>query len=349
MFIINSFKSLLLIPIYSLSITKSLLQTSLSILHNLFTNHNHNFFSTTTLVDHLLSFYFSYHGLKPCTINLHDQDHTSIHIWIPTHPTTTTTNSRPAIVLLHGYGGNAKWQLYRQIGPLSRDFDLYVPDLVFFGNSHSKSLHRTVSFQARSVMEAVRRVGVERVAAVFGVSYGGYVAYRMAEMYGEAVVEKVVVVSSGIGCTEEQRVEELRKFGGIDRVVEILVPENPKDLRMLMDLAFYRPPLAPTPTFVLRDFINVMGSAYINERRQILHELLTVDSGRPCPVLEQETLILWGDKDKVFPMFLAYQLARHLGKKSRVEILKDVGHAANLEAADGVNRLVKSFVLDSFM
>ncbi|KAK9131396.1 hypothetical protein Sjap_011883 [Stephania japonica] len=338
MFIVTTLKSLLLIPLFYLSFTKS-------ILHNLFTNQQQrkNLFSLTNLIDHLLSLYFSYHGLKPCTINLHDQDHTSIHIWIPNRPTT----SRPAVVLLHGYGGNAKWQFYQQIGPLSRDFDLYVPDLVFFGNSHSKSLQRTVAFQARSVMEAVRRVGVERVAAVFGVSYGGYVAYRMAEMYGEEVVEKVVVVSSGIGCTEEQRVEELRKFGGIDRVVEILVPENPEDLRMLMDLAFHRPPLAPT--FVLRDFINGMGTAYRNERKQILHELLTVDSGHPCPVLEQETLILWGDKDKVFPMFLAYQLARHLGKKSRVEILKDVGHAANLEVADQVNRLVKSFVLDSFM
>lgn len=36
---------------------------------------------------------------------------------------------------------------------------------------------------------------------------------------------------------------------------------------------------------------------------------------------------------------------RHLGPKSRVEIIKDTGHAANIESPDAVNALITSFVL----
>ncbi|KAG1342633.1 putative 4,5:9,10-diseco-3-hydroxy-5,9, 17-trioxoandrosta-1(10),2-diene-4-oate hydrolase-like [Cocos nucifera] len=67
----------------------------------------------------------------------------------------------------------------------------------------------------------------------------------------------------------------------------------------------------------------------------------------PLPVLKQETLILWGDQDEVFPLSLAYQLQRHLGAKSRLEVIKDAGHALQLEKPEHVNRLIKWFLLNA--
>lgn len=37
---------------------------------------------------------------------------------------------------------------------------------------------------------------------------------------------------------------------------------------------------------------------------------------------------------------------RHLGKESRLEIIKDAGHALQLEGGDKVNSFIKSFFLD---
>lgn len=86
-------------------------------------------------------------------------------------------------------------------------------------------------------------------------------------------------------------------------------------------------------------------------------------------ILVKETLIIWGDKDNVFPVQFAHQLQRyimlyilpldcnfevtltsfmdyrHLGAQSRLEMIKDTGHAANIESPDAVNSLIKSFVL----
>ncbi|WVZ55686.1 hypothetical protein U9M48_006314 [Paspalum notatum var. saurae] len=92
------------------------------------------------------------------------------------------------------------------------------------------------------------------------------------------------------------------------------------------------------------------------ERAELLQELLKTGAGfDPLPVLTQaspfhsdpqETLIIWGDKDQVFPVDLGHRLHRHLGGRSRLEIVKDAGHALQLEGADDVNRFIKSFLLD---
>lgn len=97
-------------------------------------------------------------------------------------------------------------------------------------------------------------MGVGRFS-VYAISYGGFVGYRMAEMYPD-VVEKIVIVSSGIGCTELQKSEQLKKIGRDP--LELLLPENPRDLRILMDLSLYRyNPFKWVPDFFLQEFINV--------------------------------------------------------------------------------------------
>ncbi|OVA10337.1 Alpha/beta hydrolase fold-1 [Macleaya cordata] len=330
--VIDVLRLLQLIFFFYISIVAAIFRKSISF----FPNPN-RFLSFAKLGDLALSLYFYHCGLSPCTVDLDDQ--TTVHFWIPKHRRI----KRPSLLLIHGFGGNSKWQFYRQVGSLHRNFNLFVPDLVFFGGSYSKGSDRTDVFQARCIGEGMKRLGVNQFS-VFGISYGGYVAYRMADIYREEV-EKLVIMSCGICFTEEQMAEEMKKVGR--DIVEILVPEKPEDLRVLVNRAMYRPSLW-FPAFLLQDFINVMYKNHRREKMEMLHHLMHGKSNSdPPPVLNQETLILWGDKDNFFPLFLAHQLSRHLGEKSKVEIIKDAGHAANLESPNLVNRLIKSFILDS--
>lgn len=89
--------------------------------------------------------------------------------------------------------------------------------------------------------------------SVCGISYGGFVVYRMAETFTDEI-EKVVIISSGICATEEQREEMVRREGR--DVVEILMPERAEDLRALVHRSMYRPP-SWMPAFLLQDFIDV--------------------------------------------------------------------------------------------
>ena len=196
----------------------------------------------------MLALKFRLCNLSPCSVPLDDQ--TIVHFWAP----NKRQPNHPNLILIHGYGGNSRWQFYRQVGSLSRRFNLFVPDLLFFGKSYTKRSDRSDMFQAKCVGEGLKRLGVTRFS-VAGISYGGYVAFRMAEIYPKEV-EKVVIVSCGICCTEDQKHEELKRIGR--NPLELLVPENPQDLRSLINMCVYKyDPLKWLPDFLLSNTIKV--------------------------------------------------------------------------------------------
>ncbi|KAB5574188.1 hypothetical protein DKX38_001382 [Salix brachista] len=289
-----------------------------------------------TIVDTVISLYFRLCGLSPFTIDLDDQ--TTMHFWTSNH----RRFNKPNLVMIHGYGGDARWQFVYQVGSLSQNFNLYVPDLLFFGQSSSKRSGRTDAFQARCLAECLKRFGVDKFS-VYSISYGGFVAYRMAEICPQEV-EKVVIVSSGVGCSDDQIEEQIKKIGRDP--AEILLPKHPQDLRLLVNLSVYKcKPLRWLPDFFLQEFINVMVNHQRKEKLELLEHLLAKKALINLPILTQETLLVWGDQDNVFPVNLAYQLQRHLGPRSRVKIIKEMGHAANIESPGAVNELITSFVL----
>ncbi|GJT69455.1 alpha/beta hydrolase fold-1, partial [Tanacetum coccineum] len=115
-----------------------------------------------------------------------------MHIWGAKNRVYKKAN----LVLIHGFGGNSKWQFLLQIRQLARDFNVYVPDLVYFGESYSSKPDRSVGFQAKCVCDGLKNMRVDKFS-VYAISYGGFVGYRMAEVYDD-MVEKLVIVSSGI-------------------------------------------------------------------------------------------------------------------------------------------------------
>ncbi|KAJ0751256.1 putative acylglycerol lipase [Helianthus annuus] len=61
------------------------------------------------------------------------------------------------------------------------------------------------------------------------------------------------------------------------------------------------------------------------------------------------TLILWGDKDQIFPLILGERLERHLGENARLVVIANAGHAVNFEKPKEFARHLKDFLCnDSF-
>ncbi|CAN0906959.1 Monoacylglycerol lipase ABHD6 [Linum grandiflorum] len=294
-----------------------------------------------TLLDTLLSLYFMSCNMFPCTIDLDDNNAdnqtTTVHFWMTGH----RKESRPSIVLIHGFGGNSRWQFYNQVGHLSKHFNVYIPDLLYFGKSYSSGSDRSIEFQADCIGRGLRKLGLERYSIV-GLSYGGYVGYRMAaELYE---VEKVVIISSGICQSKQQMEEQLKKLGDDDKIEELLVPQKPEDVRKMVKLAMYKSTRFHfTPDFLLAGFIKAINNKNREEKLELVDHLLKKRDSKP-PVITQETLLIWGEQDQVFPLHLAYQLQRHLGPNARLEVLKETGHGANIDSPEEVNRLITSFV-----
>ncbi|XP_062233101.1 uncharacterized protein LOC133930460 [Phragmites australis] len=161
------------------------------------------------------------------------------------------------------------------------------------------------------------RMGVQRFAMV-SVSYGHFVGYWMAAIYTESM-------------------------------------ELPEDVRRLMKFSFIQPPPV-MPSRFLKIYINVMGSYHIQEKTELLHALTNDRKLSDLPKISQvvshrsmlPTVIIWGEQDQVFPMELAAWYNMHLEENSRLVVVKNAGHAANLEKSKEVCNNIIEYLQEPF-
>ncbi|KAL9229736.1 hypothetical protein vseg_005171 [Gypsophila vaccaria] len=294
-------------------------------------------FSLTATLDTYYRYSFETSGLKSTTLDI-DND-TKMHCWGPKKP----DNTKPNLTLLHGLGANAMWQWDYFIANLAPKFNVYVPDLVFFGESYTTGPQRDEAFQARSVMSMLQKLNVHKTN-VAGISYGGFVAYSMAAQFSEAV-HKVIIVCAGVCLEEKDMSDGLFRVSNVEDAAEILLPLSRTKMRELLKISFYKPRRL-IPSCFLDDYIQVMCTEHREERKQLIAALHKDRNLTNLPKITQTTLIVWGEHDQVFPIELAHRLKRHLGDSAQLVIVKKAGHAINIEKPKQLYKNMKSFLLN---
>ena len=206
-------------------------------------------FSFTTSRDWLYRYSFGNAGLRSIRTDLGEG--TVMHCWMP----KIQNESRPNLLLVHGFGANAMWQYAEHLRHFTARFNVYVPDLVFFGESYTTRSDRSESFQAQYVMRMMEANGVLRMSLV-GISYGGFVGYSMAAQFPDKM-EKLVLCCAGV-CLEEKDLDEgFFNVSDLDEALSILLPQTPEKLRELMRFSFVKPGARWVPSYFLTDFIDV--------------------------------------------------------------------------------------------
>ncbi|KAJ4839465.1 hypothetical protein Tsubulata_022969 [Turnera subulata] len=282
---------------------------------------------------------FTKSGLRSSTTELGDG--TVMHCWIP----KARKEGKPDLLLIHGLGANALWQWGDVIPHVTPHFNVYVPDLVFFGGSYSTLPDRGEAFQARCVMRLMEAHSVRRMSLV-GLSYGGFVGYSLAAQFEEAV-ERVVICCAGV-CMEEKDLREgVFKVSDLEEAANILLPRTPAKLKELVGYVFYKPPpLSFIPTCFLADFIDAICGDYIQEKKELIWAIPKDRKLSDVPKITQPTLIVWGDHDQVFPLELGHRLKRHVGDNAHLTVIKKCGHAFNVEKPREFTKILKTFLVD---
>ncbi|CAM0871572.1 unnamed protein product [Alopecurus aequalis] len=311
--------------------------------------------SLVPLIDHFARRDFLAAGLCPHSVTFpypeDDGDGKSstctVHYWAP-----PGEPKLPPLLLIHGFGPRATWQWRCQVGPLSGQFHIIVPDLLGFGGSSWDSptapppTEATQAAALAALLDSIEGMNGKRVA-VAGTSYGGFVAYWLARAAGAGRVGPVVIASSDLLKTAADDREFLKRAGeGWSGVHELLLPAEPAAMRRLMQMAVYRPPPAMmTPDFVLRDFIQKL---FTDNREQLIHLFKGITVGTDkfqVTPLSQEVLIVWGEHDQLFPVEKAFAIQRSLDGKARVEIIKETGHAPQSEDPARFNTILLDFLV----
>ncbi|BBN11963.1 hypothetical protein MPTK1_5g16310 [Marchantia polymorpha subsp. ruderalis] len=280
-------------------------------------------------------------GLEARLVEL--EDGTIMSCWIPkrSKARAVTPSVKPALVLLHAFGTSGiSWNY--QVGPFSKLFDLYIPDLVFFGDSTSTNLARSELFQAECVYKILQQLGVHKFS-IIGTSYGGFVAYRVAHLYPDSV-HRLVISSSGV-CMDPSSDQTLCAKYNAKNIKEILLPTTVEGLKRTARLGFYKEPRMFVPKFIWEDYLETQSMKNYKEKTELADGLvLGKADSPPLPTVPQETLIIWGEFDEVFNLKLAYQLKQHIGEKAQVVVIKNAAHVPQVEKASEYNKKVLAFL-----
>jgi pimeloyl-ACP methyl ester carboxylesterase len=263
-------------------------------------------------------------GLKPAQVSLGAD---TVHYW--------EGGSRPAVVLVHGFGADALWQWHPQVGALAGAHRLIIPDLLWFGGSSSIERDFSMGHQVRMLVALADRLGV-RQASWVGISYGGLVAYELARLHPDRVRRLVLIDSPGRGFTSEDYRALCQRFS-VERIGDLLVPSSVEGVKKLSALAYARPPWMPD--FAGRQMLPLLIT-FKAEKLALIDGLLAELRAPPTAAKPHApTLIIWGRDDQVFPLYLAERLRRTL-PGARLEIIADARHAPNLEHPDAFNRIL---------
>ncbi|QCD81753.1 2-succinyl-6-hydroxy-2 [Vigna unguiculata] len=288
-------------------------------------------------------------GIRPYTVEI--EPGTVMSFWVPSEtitkpkkkeekPTIAAKPSKPIVVLVHGFAaeGIVTWQF--QVGALTKKYAVYVPDLLFFGGSVTDKADRTPRFQAECLARALRKLGVEKCIVV-GFSYGGMVAFEMAEMYPE-MVEGMVISGSVLAMSDSLSAASLEHLG-FSSSSDLLLPTSVKGLKALLSVAAHKKLWFPHRLH--KDFLEVMFSNR-KERGELLEGLII--SNTTTPNFPQRIHLLWGQNDQIFKLEFAQNMKEELGDGTTLESIEKAGHLVQLERPCVYNRCLKNF-LASFL
>jgi len=191
-------------------------------------------------------------GMKPYTVEI--EPGTVMRFWVPSETTLSnrTQNLKPAVVLLHGFAGDGLVTWVFQISTLAKNYSVYVPDLIFFGGSTTDRPNRSPSFQAECLAVGLKKLGVEKCVLV-GFSYGGMVAFKMAELYSKLV--RAVVVTGSVLAIQESLISRSVEDAGFSSCSEMLLPSSIEGLKALVSVVIHKN--IPFTNRLLSDFLKV--------------------------------------------------------------------------------------------
>lgn len=265
--------------------------------------------------------------------------------WVPSGPfrmrcLVADESGGPPVLLLHGFAGWADCVWLPTIEALRDRYTVIAPDLVGFGRS-SKPAARYFDVDdplvptARSLWVGLDNMGIRKATWV-GISLGGGVALRTAIDQPERVERLALVSSMGLGRSihyaykaianpllgprlvqpDKERIRRLwlALVNDPSLVTEELVDEN---YRLLSE------PGAAEVLLAARRGVNVVG-----QRLRFVERL---------PFIAQDTLVVWGREDRVFPVRHAMRAAR-LMPRARLEVIENCGHVPPIEQPAAFNR-----------
>ena len=237
-------------------------------------------------------------------------------------------------VLLHGFGGDKdNWTRFARHLPMH----VIIPDLPGFGeNTRDWERSYDIASQAQRLHAFFEARGLARVHLA-GNSMGGHLSAVYASQHPERVLTLGLIDNAGV--TSPQQSELARATA---RGENPLIVHSVADFDHLIAFIFALPPFIPTP--VKRYFAaRAMANASFNQKVFTDYHAHPLPLEPILPHLEQRTLVMWGDTDRVIDPSAADVMMTLLPHATKV-LMKNCGHSPMLERPQETAEIYQRFV-----
>lgn len=244
--------------------------------------------------------------------------------------------SNPAVILLHGLGGDtSNWAL--TIPALASKYHVYIPDQVGFGKSDKPITNYRVAMLVEFLDVFCKKLGIQK-AALVGNSLGGWTAAAFAIAHPEKV-DKLILVDAA-GYTP-------KRWGGPEITKEALAALNPsttEDFKRLFSLILYNKAMV-TSQFVEQALTNKLkrGDGYtINSFIESVLRGEDYLDGKTQKI-KSPTLVLWGKDDGLTPLGMGKAFAEDI-PGAQLVVIDQCGHVPQMEKAAEFNAALLKFL-----
>lgn len=244
--------------------------------------------------------------------------------------------SGPAVILLHGLGGDAtNWAF--TVPALASRFHVYVPDQIGFGKSDKPQINYRVATLVDFLDGFYKKLAIQK-ASIVGNSLGGWTAMAFALAHPEKVDRLVLVDSAGYSPA---------RLGTPKLAREVMMGLNPSTLegeRQLLQLILYNKKMV-TPAFAEQAFAAKMRKGDGYTINQFIDSIIRDEDylDGKLAAIKAPTLVLWGKQDMLTPVTGATALSQDIAG-SELVILDHCGHVPQIECAEPTNAALLKFL-----
>lgn len=253
---------------------------------------------------------------------------------------TEQQNPKAAVVFIHGFPFNKDiWK--QQMSALPKHIQGIAYDVRGHGKSSSGHGYFSIDQFAKDLLDLIKFLKLKEVI-LCGISMGGYIALRAAEISPEAISGLILCDTNSLADSNEGK---LNRFAQIETIMS-------KDLQIFTDAfvkkIFSQETFQNSPKTV--DFIR--GVILQNKEKNICATLLALASRTETTVsldsIHVPALIIRGEQDQLISNEHVEILHQHI-KKSSLKLVPGSGHLPNLENPEQFNSLMNEYLIKNFL
>ncbi|MFV0389733.1 MAG: alpha/beta fold hydrolase [Pyrinomonadaceae bacterium] len=232
----------------------------------------------------------------------------------------------PTIILIHGY--TASTYVWRDVAPIfaAAGFRVIAVDLIGYGYSEKpKWFDYTIASQARIIGRLMNRLGIGN-ATLIGSSYGGAVAAWYALDNPERVEKLVLVDAVTNDDPKKMAILRLANLPGVGELLTPFMADSKTFMKIRMKGTFDSNNRHLVTDDRVESSIRPLRAA--DGHNSILTTSRNWHAARienDAYLIEQPTLLIWGENDKVIPLSNGERLYDDM-LNSRLVIFKNCGH-----------------------